>query len=189
MDIINQIQEELIKRCKSYEEKTGYNYWEDHIKHVVKNAIELAKQYGANVEIVTLGALLHDIAAPAEYGSIEEHHIYGAKIADELLHKLNYPEEKIELVKQCIENHRSSRKAERNTVEEQCVADADAIEHFDAIPSLFSLAYKDRKMNIQAGANFVKEKLKRDYQKLSPKTKELMQARYKNIMKEVFLEE
>ena len=44
-------------------------------------------------------------------------------------------------------------------------------------------------MNIQAGANFVKEKLKRDYQKLSPKTKELMQARYKNIMKEVFLEE
>ena len=71
MDIINQIQEELIKRCKSYEEKTRYNYWEDHIKHVVKNAIELAKQYGANVEIVTLGALLHDIAAPAEYGPIE----------------------------------------------------------------------------------------------------------------------
>ncbi len=113
----------------------------------------------------------------------------GAKIEDELLHKLNYPENKIEHVKKCIENHRSSRKAERNTVEEQCVADADAIAHFDAIPSLFSLAYKDRKMNIQAGANFVKEKLKRDYQKLSPKTKELMQARYKNIMKEVFLEE
>lgn len=44
MDIINQIQEELIKRCKSYEEKTGYNYWEDHIKHVVRNAIELVKQ-------------------------------------------------------------------------------------------------------------------------------------------------
>ena len=133
--------------------------------------------------------LLHDIAAPSEYSPMEEHHIYGAKIADELLHKLNYPENKIEHVKKCIENHRSSRKAERNTVEEQCVADADAIEHFDAIPSLFSLAYKDRKMSIQAGANFVKEKLKRDYQKLSPKTKELMQARYKNIMKEVFLEE
>ena len=133
--------------------------------------------------------LLHDIAAPSEYSPMEEHHIYGAKIADELLHKLNYPENKIEHVKKCIENHRSSRKAERNTVEEQCVADADAIEHFDAIPSLFSLAYKDRKMNIQAGANFVKEKLKRDYQKLSPKSKELIQTRSKNIMNEVFLEE
>ena len=44
-------------------------------------------------------------------------------------------------------------------------------------------------MNIQAGANFVKEKLKRDYQKLSPKSIESIQARYKNIMKEVFLEE
>ena len=37
--------------------------------------------------------------------------------------------------------------------------------------------------------DLVKEKLKRDYQKLSPKTKELMKSRYQNIMKEVFLEE
>lgn len=189
MDITKTIQEELIKRCNSYEEKTGYNYWENHIKHVVKNAIELAKEYNADVEIVTLGALLHDISVPSEYGPIEEHHIYGSKIADELLHKLNYPEEKIEHVKKCIENHRSSGKANRATIEEQCVADADAIAHFDAIPSLFSLAYKDRKMKIVDGANFVKEKLKRDYQKLSPRTKELMESRYTNIMKEVFLEE
>ena len=189
MDIIKTIQEELIIRCNLYEEKTGYNYWEDHIKHVVKNSIELAKEYNADVEIVTLGALLHDISVPSEYGPIEEHHIYGAKIADELLHKLNYPEEKIEHVKKCIQNHRSSGKANRTTIEEQCVADADTIAHFDAIPSLFSLAYKDRKMKIEEGANFVKEKLKRDYQKLSPKTKELMKSRYQNIMKEVFLEE
>lgn len=39
MDIIKTIQEELIIRCNLYEEKTGYNYWEDHIKHVVKNSI------------------------------------------------------------------------------------------------------------------------------------------------------
>ena len=57
--------------------------------------------------------LLHDIAAPSEYGPMEEHHIYGAKIADELLHKLNYPENKIEHVKKCIENHRSSRSGRR----------------------------------------------------------------------------
>lgn len=156
MDIIQEIQNELIKRCNSYEEKTGYNYWEDHIKHVVKNAIELAKRYEANVEIVTLGALLHDISVPSEYGTTEEHHIYGAKIAEELLNKLKYPKEKIEHVKKCIENHRSSGKANRQTIEEQCVADADAIAHFDAIPSLFSLAYKDRKMKIEEGAKFCK---------------------------------
>ena len=188
MDIIQEIQNELIKRCNSYEEKTGYNYWEDHIKHVVNNSIKLAKIYNADVEIVTLGALLHDISVPSEYGPIEEHHIYGVKIAEELLNKLNYPKEKIEHVKKCVINHRSSGKANRTTIEEQCVADADAIAHFDAIPSLFSLAYKDRKMKIAEGANFVKDKLKRDYQKLSPKTKELMKSRYQNIMKEVFLE-
>ena len=104
------IKEELIKRCNSYEAKTGYNYYEYHIKYVVKNAIELAKKYNADIEIVELGALLHDIAVPSEYGDIEEHHIYGEKIAEELLTKLNYPKEKTELVKKCILNHRSSTK-------------------------------------------------------------------------------
>lgn len=89
--ITEKIKEELIKRCNSYEAKTGYNYYEYHIKYVVKNAIELAKKYNADIEIVELGALLHDIAVPSEYGDIEEHHIYGEKIAEELLTKLNYP--------------------------------------------------------------------------------------------------
>ena len=36
--ITEKIKEELIKRCNSYEAKTGYNYYEYHIKYVVKNA-------------------------------------------------------------------------------------------------------------------------------------------------------
>ena len=34
--ITEKIKEELIKRCNSYEAKTGYNYYEYHIKYVVK---------------------------------------------------------------------------------------------------------------------------------------------------------
>ena len=56
------IKEELIKRCEKYEKKTNYNYWENHIKYVVKNAKELAQKYNADAEVVELGALLHDIA-------------------------------------------------------------------------------------------------------------------------------
>ena len=72
---------------------TGVRYG-TRIKYVVENGIELAKKYGADIEIVELGALLHDIAMPSEYGEREQHHIYGAEIAEQLLTELNYPKGK-----------------------------------------------------------------------------------------------
>lgn len=61
----------------------------------------------------------------SEYGEREQHHIYGAEIAEQLLTELNYPKERIEQVKNCVLNHGGSKDRPRNTIEEQCVADAD----------------------------------------------------------------
>lgn len=153
----------------------------------MENGIELAKKYGADIEIVELGALLHDIAMPSEYGEREQHHIYGAEIAEQLLTELNYPKERIEQVKNCVLNHRGSKDRPRNTIEEQCVADADVIAHFDCIPSLFSLVYKEMNLSISDGKEYVRRKLERDYNKLSPRTRELLKDRYKNIVDVLFV--
>ena len=187
-EVIENIKQELLKRCNNYKEKYGYDFWNDHIKYVVKNSIELAKKYNADVEIVEIGALLHDISMPSEIGPRDEHHIYGAQIADELLTKLNYPEDKKEMVKKCVLNHRGSKKLVRNSIEEQCVADADVMAHFDCIPSLFHLAFGKNEMDklIEEGTEFVKKKLERDYNKLSDRTKEEIKERYENIMKVLF---
>ena len=160
-EITEKIKQELLIRCEKSKEKDGYDFWNEHIKYVVENGIELAKKYGADengielakkygadIEIVELGALLHDIAMPSEYGEREQHHIYGAEIAEQLLIELNYPKERIEQVKNCVLNHRGSKDRPRNTIEEQCVADADVIAHFDCIPSLFSLVYKEMNLSI-----------------------------------------
>lgn len=56
---------------------------------------------------------------------------------------------------------------DRNSIEELCVADADAISHFDSVPSLLYLAYAERKMNYEDGKRYVKEKLERSFDKLS----------------------
>ena len=186
-DVTEKIKQEVLRRCEKSKQKDGYDFWNEHIKYVVDDAVKLAKDYGADVEIVELGALLHDIAMPSEYGDREEHHIYGAEIAEELLTKLNYPKDRIEKVKKCILNHRSSRKSQRKTIEEQCVADADVIAHFDCIPSLFSLVYKEMNLSISDGAEYVKRKLERDYNKLSPRTKEKLKERYNKIMEVLFL--
>ena len=46
-----------------------------HIKAVVDNAVMLAKQFGADEEIVIIAAWLHDIASITDYNLYEEHHI------------------------------------------------------------------------------------------------------------------
>mgnify|MGYP004458026371 CR=1 FL=1 len=188
-EIVEKIKEELIKRCNIYNEKYNYDFWNDHIKYVVKNSIELAKKYEADVEIVELGALLHDIAMPSEIGTREEHNVYGMKIADELLTQLGYPQDRKERVKECVLRHRGSKNLPRNTIEEQCVADADVIAHFDCIPSLFHLAFakNEKELSIAEGTKFVKEKLERDYNKLSPRTRETLKERYENIINILFI--
>lgn len=186
-EVTEKIKVELLKRCEISKQKDGYDFWNEHIKYVVENAVQLAKKYGADVEIVELGALLHDIAMPSDYGERENHHIYGAKIAEELLIELNYPKDRVERVKSCVLNHRGSKDRPRNTIEEQCVADADVIAHFDCIPSLFSLVYKEMNLSIFDGKEYIKKKLERDYGKLSPQTRELLKDRYENIVKVLFV--
>lgn len=185
-EITEKIRIELLKRCEKSKELNGYDFYNEHIKYVVKNAVELARKYGADEEIVELGALLHDIAMPSNLGPREEHHIYGAKIAEELLTELNYPNDRIELVKKCIINHRASVESKRETIEEECVADADVIAHFDCIPSLFSLAFKEKDLSIGDATLFVKKKLERDYNKLSDRTKDVLKDRYENIKTVLF---
>lgn len=186
MNITELIKQKLLKRTESSKEKDGYDFWEDHIKYVVDNAVYLVKKYKADVEIVELGALLHDIAMPSNIGSREEHHIYGAKIAEDLLTKYNYPQDKIERVKQCVLNHRGSKDLPRNTIEEEIVADADVMAHFDSIPSLFNLAFKELNLDLHAGTEYVKNKLERDYNKLSDRTKDILKERYNNIISVLF---
>ncbi len=189
-EVVDSIKAELLKRCENYKEKYGYDFWNDHIKYVVKNSIELAKKYGADVEIVELGALLHDIAMPSELGPREEHNVYGVQIADELLTQFNYPEDRKERVKECVLRHRGSKDLPRNTIEEECVADADVLAHFDCIPSVFHLAFgkNELDLSIEEGTEFVKKKLERDFNKLSDRTKIELKDRYENIMKVLFVD-
>ena len=89
-------------------------------------------------------------------------------------------------VKECILRHRGSKDLPRNTIEEECVADADVMAHFDCIPALFRLAYYELKLNVKDGEEYIKKKLERDYYKLSERTRNIIKDRYFNIIKVLF---
>jgi len=182
MNIIEKMTEEVKNRCHRPENIYGVGIWSHHIISVIAYAKELAEYYAADVEVVTLGAILHDIASITKAEYAEKHHIIGAEMAEELLKNVCYPQEKIEQVKLCILNHRGSKVSKKQSIEEICVADADALSHFDQIPSLFSLVYKEKQMTIDEGEDFVKKKLERSYSKLSAESKVLYQGKYERVM-------
>ena len=156
-----------------------------HIKAVVDNAVMLAKQFGADEEIVIIAAWLHDIASITDYNLYEEHHIHGAEMAKEILETYDYDKEKIAQIQSCVLNHRGSISGERLSLEELCVADADAISHFDSVPSLLYLAYVERKMDIGEGISFVKQKLERSYNKLSDRSVFLLEESQKELIESI----
>lgn len=170
MEMIENIKLDIKRRCDSPNNFFGIGSYE-HIESVAKNAVELAKLYEADIEICEIAGWLHDIASITDYELYENHHIHGAKMSEEILKSYNYPKDKIDLVKLCILNHRGSVVKEKTTKEEICVADADAISHYDTLPSLFYLAFVQRNLNIDVGVEFVKNKLERSYNKMSKESK------------------
>lgn len=180
-DIINYLENEIKSRCESENNFFGEGIFY-HIKAVAENAVYLADKYGADKEVAEIAAWLHDIASITDYSLYEEHHIYGAEMAEEILNGFDYDKGKIQLVKRCILNHRRSKPAEKQSAEEICIADADAVSHFDSVPSLFYLAYVKRGLGIREGIEFVKNKLERSYSKLSDSGKVIYSEKYKAAM-------
>lgn len=179
-DIIEFLQREVKRRCESESNFFGMGCYY-HICSVVENAVFLAEKYGADIEVVTIAAWLHDIASVTDYSLYDEHHIHGARMAEEILGGFGY--DKTDLVKRCVLNHRGSKPNEKRIIEELCVADADAISHFDSVPSLFYLAYVKRKLDIAEGIEFVRNKLERSFKKLSEESKKLYSDKYSEVMK------
>ena len=180
-DILNYLRGELRCRCEQPSNQFGMGVY-DHIEAVVKNGAFLAERYGADKEVVMIAAWLHDIASVTDYSLYPEHHLHGAEMAQGILSQWDYEPEKIVLVQNCIRSHRGSVPLDRESVEELCVADADAVSHFDSLPSLLYLAYRERGLEFEEGKKFVKEKLERSFQKLSSRSRELYRSKYQQVM-------
>ncbi len=181
MDIVDLIEKYVKKEIEIYKQNSedNYDFWNEHIKYVYLESQKLACQYGADLEIVKLGALLHDIALIRKVGDKKDHHINGEMLAREILKSYNYPEEKTNRVLSCVHNHRSGKNAAN--LEDLCVADADIIAHFDSIPMLFNLAYNRFHIGLNEVRDWMKKCFEDDYEDLSDRTKESFKEKYRVI--------
>ena len=148
MNIIENLKEEIIKRSNEFQERTKgtkeeYNLYESHVKYVYKIVCELIKdEYNIDKEVLLIATLLHDVAMTNPKYGIKDHAENGVILAQEILNKYSYPQDKIDFVKKIIRNHSSKRKNKRTTKEENILVDADALSHFYSLDSIYSLASK-----------------------------------------------
>ena len=185
MDIVEFVKEYVIKKSDEYKADASdhYDFWNEHIKYVLEESVKLANEYGADIEIVSLGALLHDIALINKVSDRKDHHVNGEIISRKVLDNLGYDSEKKERVLKCVYNHRSSKNAE--SIEETCVSDADILAHFDNIPMLFHSAFIRNGVELNDINKWLEAAFEKDYNDLSDKTKESFRNRYeliKNIL-------
>ena len=85
-EIVNKMQQEIIKRSNDFESQTKgtkdeYNIYKEHIQYVYKYVCLLSKDKNVDHEVLELSALLHDIAMTDKSLDRSRHNEYGSEIA------------------------------------------------------------------------------------------------------------
>lgn len=132
-------------------------FWGLHLKPVIDHSKELAKKYNANLEIVWLSAIFHDIARLED---LEPHDEISSERAYKILLDKEFDEKIAEEVKKTILTHRC-RNYTPQTLEQKILATADAVNHFKAPFYLWfsRISTKPFKEQLESGL----KKLERDY--------------------------
>lgn len=96
----------------------------DHVQRVYAIATFLAKEEKADLELVQMSALLHDVGRALG----EPHNETGAKRTDEILTDLQYPPEKRDKIVRIVLHHPLRFKGTLRSLEEQIIWDADKLD-------------------------------------------------------------
>src|SRR2546425_13053383 len=125
----------------SYYPEHDWAHGRSHIERVVGIALKIGKQEGADLDVIELAAILHDVFENKEtHSNIEgfRHEIEGAKEARKILKQLGVADKTIDAVCHCIESHRKRTSTEPQTIEAKCLFDADKLDCIGAIGVLRS---------------------------------------------------
>lgn len=119
---------------KFFEGKNSSHGW-DHTERVLYLALHIGKKENANLEVIELSSLLHDIAREEQNKSDGKicHAEKGAVLAKEILEKYGFEKETIDNVIHCIKRHRFKRGEAPETLEAKVLYDADKLDAIGAV--------------------------------------------------------
>ncbi len=127
--------EKLLKEAERLYAANGNSHRLDHVKRVLALAERLARAEGADLEVVKVAALFHDIGRAEEKRTKGKvcHAAYGAQMVKQILKKYGLPEDFIERVAEAIASHRFRSKVRPKTPEAKVLFDADKLDALGAV--------------------------------------------------------
>lgn len=131
MDLIEKIKEEA---KKFFLNAKGSHDW-DHVERVYNLCIRIGKKENADMEVLKIAVLLHDIGREEEDASKGKicHAERSAILAKELLERYDLNKEKINKIAHCIETHRFRGNKTPSSNEAKILYDADKLDSIGAV--------------------------------------------------------
>lgn len=115
------IETEIIPRYRQFDKA----HQEDHVRSVIRQALELARHYDVDPDIVYTAAAYHDTGLAVDRAT---HHLESGRIirADTRLRNW-FTEGEIETIAQAAEDHRASAKTAPRSIYGRIIAEADRL--------------------------------------------------------------
>ena len=140
--------QEALKRIKNFvvqnihsDDFHGYG----HTKRVYEMALEIGQKLGANILVLKVAALLHDIGRVSEQNElkIRNHAEISAEIASNFLKTLDFKYKKtdFENIIHCIQAHSFSNQILPKTLEAKIISDVDKLDALGAIGLYRTIGY------------------------------------------------
>lgn len=120
-ECIDYVESEILPRYASFD-KAHQN---DHVDRVIQESLRLAQYYEVNPDMVYVIAAYHDVGLVE---GRERHHLVSGSLlqADQKLRNW-FSEEEIQLMKEAVEDHRTSNKHEPRSIYGKIVSEADRV--------------------------------------------------------------
>jgi Predicted HD superfamily hydrolase len=121
------VEAEIIPRYRDFDKA----HQEDHVRMVIRQALELGERLGADIEMLYTAAAYHDTGLVE---GRERHHLVSGSIirADKQLREW-FAEEEIEQIAEAAEDHRASSDHEPRSLYGRIIAEADRFIDADTI--------------------------------------------------------
>ena len=117
----------------------------DHIYRVLSQALQIAKNYDVDYDVLVAACLLHDIGRPAQFANPKLCHAeIGCEMAYEFLKNLGWSEENCCRVRHCILTHRFRNDLQPETIEAKILFDADKLDVCGALGIARTLQYEGK---------------------------------------------
>jgi uncharacterized protein len=130
-DVFAKIQE---KAAAYFRNSRGSHDW-SHTDRVYKLCVRIGEKEGADLEILRIAALLHDIGREEQDRGKGQvcHAKVGAQLALQILQEIGLEPDKMERVIHCIRAHRFRGKHQPLTLEARVLFDADKLDSIGAV--------------------------------------------------------